>query len=142
MTELFTIKWVFSGSVIAFPRHPFLLKPSVFPDRPGANEFVDREHPAPHLLDRIHTLTASSHAAIALPGSLGTLTELVAAWNLAFVARFSGMAPKPVVTVGSTWMDLVDRLANTLGADRTLVTTVGSVEEAVANVSQRLGASA
>jgi hypothetical protein len=112
--------------------------PAVFPDRPGANAFVSHERPAPHLLDRIHDMTCLSAAAIALPGSLGTLTELVAAWNLAFVARFSDGIPKPLLTVGRTWAVLVDHLAATLQADRNLVTTVDTVEEAVADISQRL----
>ena len=105
--------------------------PEVFPDRPGANEFVSHERPAPHLLDRIHDMTRTSAAAITLPGSLGTLTELVAAWNLAFVARFSGTAPKPLITVGEQWATLVDHLASTLDADRSLVLTVATVDDAV-----------
>ena len=113
--------------------------PTVFPDRPGANAYVDREHPAPSLLDRIHTLTSQSDAAITLPGSLGTLTELVAAWNLAFVARFSNTPPKPIVTVGSEWATLVDHLAQALNADRRLVTTVDTVEAAVVKVTELLG---
>jgi uncharacterized protein (TIGR00725 family) len=113
--------------------------PTVFPDRSGANAYVDREHPAPSLLDRIHTLTSQSDAAITLPGSLGTLTELVAAWNLAFVARFSNTPPKPIVTVGSEWATLVDHLAQALNADRRLVTTVDTVEAAVVKVTELLG---
>lgn len=112
--------------------------PTVFPDRPGANPYVDREHPAPHLLDRIHRLTSQSDAAIALPGSLGTLTELVAAWNLAFVARFSNTPTKPLVTVGQGWSTLVDHLARVLNADRRLVTTVDTVQAAVDEVSTLL----
>ena len=113
--------------------------PGVFPDRSGANEFVSHERPAVHLLDRIHDMTDLSAASIALPGSLGTLTELVAAWNLAFVARFSGTAPKPLVTVGDRWASLVDHLATTLEADRNLVLTVPTVEEAVKMVIRLVG---
>lgn len=113
--------------------------PAVFPDRPGANSFVSHERPAHHLLDRIHDMTHLSAAAIALPGSLGTLTELVAAWNLAFVARFSNETPKPLVAVGTTWALLVDHLATVIDADRTLVITVETVDAAVAEISTRLG---
>jgi hypothetical protein len=113
--------------------------PGVFPGRPGANEFVSHERPAVHLLDRIHDMTELSAAAIALPGSLGTLTELVAAWNLAFVARFSGTAPKPLVTVGERWAALVDHLAAALEADRALVRTVATVDEAVKTVIRLVG---
>jgi len=108
--------------------------PEVFPDRAGANEFVSHERPAVHLLDRIHDMTRMSAATITLPGSLGTLTEFVAAWNLAFVARFSGTKPKPLIAVGEPWASLVDQLATTLDADRALVLTVGTVDEAVTAV--------
>jgi uncharacterized protein (TIGR00725 family) len=113
--------------------------PGVFPDRSGANEFVSHERPAVHLLDRIHDMTDLSAASIALPGSLGTLTEVVAAWNLAFVARFSGTSPKPLVTVGDRWASLVDHLATTLEADRSLVSTLPTVEEAVKLVIRLVG---
>lgn len=113
--------------------------PGVFPDRVGANPFVSHERPAVHLLDRIHDMTDLSAASIALPGSLGTLTELMAAWNLAFVARFSGSAPKPVIAVGDRWASLIDHLATTLEADRSLVVTVPTVDEAVKKVIRLVG---
>jgi len=113
--------------------------PGVFPDRSGANEYVSHERPAVHLLDRIHDMTDLSAASIALPGSLGTLTELVAAWNLAFVARFSGATPKPLVAVGERWTQVVDHLAMTLDAERSLVLTVPTVEEAVQRVIRLVG---
>lgn len=112
--------------------------PAVFPDRPGANGFVTVERPAATLPDRIRDITEISDAAITLPGSLGTLTELLVAWNLAYVARFHGGRAKPVVTVGSAWAGLVDDLAAMLDTDRALVTTAATVEEAVAVVADRL----
>ncbi|WKZ83674.1 MAG: LOG family protein [Acidimicrobiia bacterium] len=108
--------------------------PSVFPDRPGANEFVSDEMPTTHLMERIHALTDLTEAWIAMPGSLGTLAELAIAWNLAFVARYSATPPKPLVTVGEVWAALVDHLAGSVGADRSLVITARDVDEAVAAV--------
>ncbi len=110
--------------------------PEVFPDRTGANSFVIEEWKAAHLMERIHEMTRLSAAAITLPGSLGTLTELVAAWNLGFVARFSGGTPKPLITVGEAWRTIVADLAGVLDTDAALVTCVGDVPAAVAVVQE------
>ncbi len=110
--------------------------PAVFRDRAGANSFVNEERRAEHLLERIHQLTDISAGAIVLPGSLGTLTELGVAWNLAFVTRFSGKEPKPVVTVGPTWQQLVNDLGSQLATDTELVRCVTTVNEAVAAIKQ------
>ncbi|MFB3098642.1 MAG: hypothetical protein ACE1ZX_01230, partial [Acidimicrobiia bacterium] len=74
-----------------------------------------------------------------LPGSLGTATELLAAWNLAYVARFSGTRPKPIVAVGEPWVTLIPLLTEELQTDGTLVTLVSTVDDAVAAVTARLG---
>jgi hypothetical protein len=108
--------------------------PAVFTDRAGANRFVAEEMPTPHLVERIHEMTNTAAGAIVLPGSLGTLTELAVAWNLAFVARFSGADPKPLITVGSTWSELVATLGSILHTDTALVTCVSGVPEAVAEI--------
>ena len=112
--------------------------PDVFVDRPGANEFVSEEWRAAHLVERIHELTDVSAGAIVLPGSISTMTELMVAWNLAFVARFSGDDAKPVVTVGDAWAELVAELGERLDTDTALVTCVGGVDEAVAAIRRRV----
>ncbi|MDP2622809.1 MAG: LOG family protein [Actinomycetota bacterium] len=112
--------------------------PGVFPHRESANPFVSEESQAAHLMERIHELTDVSSGSIALPGSLGTLAELAIAWNLAYVARFSGSLPKPVVVVGDHWARVVEMLADTIGADTDLITTVEHVEAAVAEIKRRV----
>ena len=112
--------------------------PSVFPDRPGANAFVTEELRAASLVERIHQLTELSVASIALHGSLGTLTELVVAWNVAFVARLGETSPKPVVAVGPQWRSVVEALAAAVDTDGSLVTCVDTVDEAVAAVRRRV----
>ena len=112
--------------------------PEVFPGRSGANPWVGEEMQAAHLVERIHHLTDITAGSIALPGSIGTLTELAMAWNLASVARFDGSVLKPVVTVGATWRDLVTHLTDLLDIEA-LVTCVddvpGAVEEIVASIA-------
>lgn len=108
--------------------------PTVFPGRSGANEWVQHELPADDLVQRIGLLTALSTGFVAMPGSLGTLAELVIVWNLAFVARFADQSFGPVVTVGDTWKRVVPDLTSQLSTDGQLVTMVDTVEEAVAMV--------
>ncbi len=114
--------------------------PSAFPYRSGANSHVTEERRAAHLSERIHQLTALSDASIALPGSLGTATELMVAWNLAYVAQVARAATKPVIAVGPQWASLLEHLAIAVGADDGLVTCVGDVRSAVTAVRARLQA--
>ena len=111
--------------------------PALFPERPGGNEFLTEEWRAAHLMERIHELTEVSVASIALHGSIGTLTELAAAWNLAFIGRRAGSEPKPVITVGERWAHLVPLLAERLQTEADLVIVAATVDEAVAEVVAR-----
>lgn len=112
------------GSVIG------VTAPDVFPGRTGVNRYVTDERPAETLTERIHQLVHHSDAVVALPGSIGTLTELMSAWNLAFVAPFSGRSPKPIIAVGPLWAELVPLLAERLSTNGALVRCVDSVDAA------------
>ncbi len=112
--------------------------PEVFPHREVANRFVQEHIRAASLTERIHELVDLSDACVALPGSIGTFTELMVAWNLAFVARFSDSPPNPVVAVGPLWQELVDHLGELLGTDVSLVTCVDTVDEAVELIRRRV----
>jgi uncharacterized protein (TIGR00730 family) len=113
--------------------------PAVFPARSGANRHVTEERPSGTITERIHDLLAMADAIVALPGSLGTFTELMVAWNMAFVAPFSGRHPKPIVAVGSTWGELVPMLAQRLGTNDDLVSCADTVEEAFDFVMRHIG---
>ena len=112
--------------------------PAAFPGRPGANRWVQVEVPAPTLTERIHLMLNGSAACIALDGSIGTLTELLMAWNLAFVAGLSGAPARPVVAVGPTWAAVVAYLTAAIGSDPAAVTLVPDVVAAVAEVRRRV----
>jgi len=112
--------------------------PTVFTSRTGANTYVDREITARSLTGRIDTMMDLAAASIALDGSIGTLTELMIAWNTAFVARFIPSEPRPVVAVGPQWRGIVADLTGLLATDGALVTFVDDVEQAVATVSAAL----
>jgi predicted Rossmann-fold nucleotide-binding protein len=112
--------------------------PDLFPDRSGANGYVAEEVKTSSLAERIDHLTDLSAGSIVLPGSIGTLAELGVAWNLAFVARYSGSIPKPVVTVGESWSRIVADLIGVLETDPRLVMPVQTVEQAVAVIADRV----
>lgn len=112
--------------------------PEIFRDRPGANRFVTREVQATSLLRRIEHMLEGSVAAVALPGSVGTFTEVMVAWNLAFVARFGGRGPRPVVTVGPVWRDLCDRVVQATATDPELVICVDTVGDVMPTLDRLL----
>jgi predicted Rossmann-fold nucleotide-binding protein len=130
---------VSSGAAASGGRVIGVTAPAVFPHRAGPNSHVTEERPADTLGSRIEDLVSISEAAIALPGSLGTATELLVAWNVAYVARFSDRSPKPVIAVGDPWQQLVPHLSRILGTDGALVITVETVDDAVTEVLRRIG---
>ncbi len=114
--------------------------PSVFPGRTGANQWVDEELKADDLIHRISLLASMASGYIAMPGSLGTLAELLIAWNLALVAPFSDQSFGPIVTVGDTWQRLVPHLADELDSVDGLVATAADVAAAVEYLQDKLAA--
>jgi uncharacterized protein (TIGR00730 family) len=115
-----------------------ITSPDVFPDRAGANRYVETEHQSPTLPQRIAHIVELSDAAVALPGSIGTLAELIVAWNEAFVASYSGQSSKPVIAVGDAWLQIVEQVVDLVGADASFVTCVDSVQSVPEILAARL----
>ena len=113
--------------------------PRIFPGRVGANGYVIEERQAETITERIGLLADDTDGAIALWGSLGTATELLVAWNLAFVAPFSNRARKPIVAVGEPWTSLVPHLEESLGTEPGIVTVTANVTDAVDHIVDVLG---
>jgi len=134
-----TMEAVSEGARTAGGRVVGVTAPSVFPRRSGPNAHVTEEIPARSLIERIDLLVANAAGVIALHGSLGTAAELIVAWNVAFIQRFSDGSPKPIVAVGAPWRDLVPYLASTLETDPGVVAVVDSASEAVRVMVDRLG---
>lgn len=112
--------------------------PSIFTERPSANEFVTEEVRAASLTERIHELIAVSSGSIVLHGSIGTLTELAVAWNISFIANRAGRRAHPVVAVGHRWREVVAYLADRLETKPDIVTCVDDVGSAVAIISEQI----
>jgi hypothetical protein len=112
--------------------------PEIFANRSTANEFITHEHPVPTLTERIGMLIESTDASIALWGSIGTATELLVAWNVAYVSQFSSIKRKPVVAVGHPWTTIIPTLEQQLATEPGLVTVAVTVEDAVDTVVNQL----
>lgn len=104
--------------------------PLVFPSRDGLNHHVTQETTTETIAERIHRLVDTADACITLPGSIGTVTELMVAWNTAFVAQFRDAVPIPVVTVGEDLRSLVEFVVERFATSADFVTCVETVEAA------------
>lgn len=109
--------------------------PDLFPNRSGANSHVTHEIKAKSLTERIGILTHLADGAIVLPGSIGTIAELVIAWNLNHIARGNGGVRLPTVAVGEEWDELWNLLIGRLGAYGDDIHVVHSVADAVSWLS-------
>lgn len=128
------------GAAAAGGRVIGVTAPAAFPGRSGANAWVGEEWPAATITERIHHILSISAACVTLDGSIGTLTELLVAWNIAFIAGLAGAPAKPVIAVGPSWAALVPELAERLATDASMVTLVPDAAAAVAEVRRRVPA--
>lgn len=133
-----TMEAVSEGAASTGIRVVGVTAPRVFPGRDGTNPHVAEERPAPTVASRIASLIDASAAAIALPGSLGTLTELVVAWNTSYVAPFGARDPKPVVAIGPQWSRVVGFLTEILPSGSGHVTLVDDIHAALAHLDAAL----
>lgn len=90
--------------------------PTLFPGRPGANPHVGLLVEAESLLERIGAMFDRACGVIALPGSIGTATELLIAWNLNHIARHNRAGRIPTAAVGAGWRELHELMTMRLGA--------------------------
>ncbi len=134
-----TMEAVSAGAASAGGAVVGVTAPSLFPDRPGANRHVDHEIAAPTLLARIDRMLEGAAAAIALPGSLGTFTELVATWNVVYLARRLERPAPLLVTVGPAWRELVAAIETATGSPRTGIVDVPTVDDVLDALEASLG---
>ncbi len=75
----------------------------------GANAWVKEERHVPTLHDRLIALIDGCQAAIALPGGIGTLTEIMLMWNRKLI---TAIPAKPLVLLGDGWYSVIQALRN------------------------------
>jgi uncharacterized protein (TIGR00730 family) len=73
----------------------------------SANRWVQEEIRLPTIPERLQTLIKECQAAIALPGGVGTLAEIVMMWNQ---LQTHAIQARPLVLVGSGWQQTFSTL--------------------------------
>lgn len=71
-----------------------------------ANAWVKEEWRKKTLLERMLAIIEGCDAAIAMPGGLGTLTEISVMWNLMVV---DSLPRRPLILVGQGWKSTLDQ---------------------------------
>lgn len=104
------------------------------------NEWVREEKKFATLRDRLGHLVEFCDAAIALPGGIGTLSEVALTWSL---LQTGEIQPKPLVVVGKVWTETVATFIRHAGGylhpgDERLVLLADTVAEAVTILQDRL----
>ena len=105
-----------------------------------ANEWVAEEIRHEAQRDRLLHLVLNNDAMIALPGGIGTLSEVALAWSL---LQTSEIAARPLVLLGPLWRETIRVYAQAeyiRPRDMDLIYLATSAETAVAYVKQSLAA--
>jgi uncharacterized protein (TIGR00730 family) len=106
-----------------------------------ANAWVKEEKRFATLRERLSHLVEFCDAAVALPGGIGTLSEIALTWSL---LQTGEIARKPFVLLGPVWHATVAAFLREGGmylkpGDEKLVYLAGSTEEAVGQLGSQLG---
>lgn len=117
-----------------------VLAPRVFSGRHSTgNPFLTRILMSRTISERIERLVDTSEYIFVSGGTIGTLTELVVAWNEASIRPMSGGATKKLYLLKSFWEDTMRQLTAAVGIfpeDCKLLTFVESAEEVVGLVQE------
>lgn len=102
------------------------------------NEWVAEEVRLASQRDRLLHLVMNNDGMIALPGGIGTLSEVALAWSL---MQTGEMSPRPLVLLGATWRETIRVYVQAeyiRPRDMDLIYLATSAETAVAYVRQHL----
>jgi uncharacterized protein (TIGR00730 family) len=105
-----------------------------------ANAWVKEEWSRPTLQDRLAVLIDNCEAALALPGGVGTLLEVMMMWNRLIIKSVS---PRPLILIGPGWKAALQSFLEQQGqyvaeVDRQYLTFVDTAEEAAAMLHQKI----
>lgn len=108
------------------------------PVRP--NPWVKEERRYPTLRQRLFALIEDGHAAISLPGGLGTLAEISVMWTHLLIGAIS---PRPLILVGEGWKTTFERFFLTFDGyipegQKQWVTYASDITAAMKTLSERL----
>lgn len=104
------------------------------------NRWVSEEIRFRDLRTRLNHLVTESEAAIAMPGGVGTLSEISLNWSLLQAAE---IPLQPLILVGQAWQQMVNVFLHQAGdyvleRDKGLICTVDTAAEAAGLVTERL----
>lgn len=99
----------------------------------GPNAWVSEEIRVSTLRERVYRLIEIGQALVALPGGLGTLSEIALAWSLMQTEEISR---RPMVLIGELWQRIMSEFIGAANGyldprDIDLLTFIEGVEEAV-----------
>lgn len=70
------------------------------------NPWIHEEIRLPTLRQRLLALIDHGDAIVALPGGVGTLTEILMTWNQLLI---SAISPRPLIMIGSQWHQVIEQ---------------------------------
>lgn len=76
------------------------------------NPWIHEEWRFPSLRQRMLAMIDACDAALALPGGVGTLTEIATTWNHLLTEAISA---KPLILIGPTWQAVIQAFFNHMG---------------------------
>jgi len=102
-----------------------------------ANVWVKEEIKFPTLRERLYHLVEFCDAAVALPGGVGTLSEISLVWSL---VQTNEIKARPIILVGRVWAETIGAFLRESDGyirpeDKQLVRVVSSVEQVPAALS-------
>lgn len=128
------------GAVEAGGKATGVLVPHLFPHRdPKGNDFNTDSVDSDTLLERIDTMTKSVRYFIVLPGTVGTLTELVVAWNIAALGELGDYEPPHIFCYREPWEKVITAVVGGLGIGKghaDLITFVEDAAEAMVHIKK------
>ena len=77
-----------------------------------ANAWVIEEMRFPTLRERLLALIDECDAALALPGGIGTLTEITTMWNHLLI---DAIHPRPLIAIGPGWQAIIEQFYAQMG---------------------------
>ena len=102
----------------------------------GVNQWVKETHMYESLVERLLHLVTNNVGMIALPGGIGTISEMALAWSLLQVGE---VEPRPLALLGNIWRETVETFFNPAyikEKDMGLLYLAETPEMAVAHVIQ------
>jgi uncharacterized protein (TIGR00730 family) len=115
-----------------------VLVPTLFRARSATgNAYLTKATETPTLLTRIEYILDKADCYVVMPGTLGTLTEACAAWNVAALSELGGYKRIPIFLYQDPWKRVMDGIVEALALPKAVVECLDYVKDA-AEVVERL----